>query len=190
MSFLMLEKSSNKIKDVYLFGSSVRDELDKESDIDIFINCNRIHENETLKSAKIAERKFRLSKDFEKWKLLEFAYPFSIKAGMIGEWELKTSIMAEGLVLFSRNAAESRQERFVIFIIVLPKKRPAYLSLARELFGRKEKEFIAKGLVEARNGTRLGSNIFMAPKASQTEFISLLHKRKIDFRMIEISQQL
>jgi predicted nucleotidyltransferase len=187
ISFIMLEKISEKILSVYLFGSSIRDELDKESDIDIFISCKKADEDEILKSAEIAEKRFRLSKDFDKWKLLYFTYPFSIKTGNIDEWELKNSIKTEGIQLFSKNVTESSHERSVIFIIDLPKNKKTYLSLTRELFGRKDKNFTSMGLVEKQNGIKLGAGIFMTPKTSQTEFISLLHKQKINFRMIEVT---
>src|SRR3989344_4076356 len=84
LTFVFLERSiSNKIISVYLFGSAVRNELDNESDIDIFINCKKTDEALVLKSSEIARKKFLMSRDFEKWKGFDFTYPISIKAGDI-----------------------------------------------------------------------------------------------------------
>ena len=101
LSFFFLEREAdNKVISVYLFGSAARGELDKESDIDIFINCEAADEDVILKSAESAKKKFVLSKDFEKWKGFDFTYPISIKSGPLHEWELRTTIESEGIEIF------------------------------------------------------------------------------------------
>lgn len=189
LAFLFLDnRSKGMIISVYLFGSSVRGEMEKESDIDIFIGCEKENEGLLLKSSEIAERNFRLSKDFEKWKRLDFTYPISIKSGPIKEWQLKTSIDSEGILLFSRALKQENAERIVIFIIDLPKKKNDYLKITRILFGRIEKKFRQKGLVDEIKGGKLGSNTFIVPKEEQSKIIKLLHKNKVSFKMIETAR--
>src|SRR3989338_5004376 len=80
LTFLFLEKSvEDKIISAYLFGSGARGELDKESDIDVFLDCGGSDEKPILKASESAKRKFVMSKDFDKWKLFIFTYPISVK---------------------------------------------------------------------------------------------------------------
>jgi len=186
LTFIFLEKHiKDKIFSVYLFGSSVRGELDKESDIDIFINCKKDDEDLIEKTAQLAYVTFKKSKDFEKWKYLDFIFPISIKTGPIKEWQLKRSIESEGIQLFSKSVLSEDLERFVLFLIELPKKKSDYLELTRMLFGRKEKEFEKNGLIEKSLGEKIGSNVFIIPKSSQQDIINILHKNKIVFKMHE-----
>lgn len=188
--FLFLEPGVNdKIISVYLFGSAVRNELDKESDIDIFINCEKADEDLIAKAAKIAEKKFVKSQDFDKWHGFKFTYPISIKTGPLHEWQLKTSIESEGVELYSRNIQQQNTERLVMFSFDLPKSKKNYLKIKRELFGRIEKHYKSEGIVSKAGGKQLASNIFIVPKATQSKFIKVMHGKKINFSMTEISRQ-
>ncbi|MEK6887925.1 MAG: nucleotidyltransferase domain-containing protein [Candidatus Aenigmatarchaeota archaeon] len=186
LTFLFLQKDvEDKITAVYLFGSGARGELDKNSDIDIFINCNEIHEDLILRASKSAEMKFMASKDFEKWKLFNFIYPISVKAGPMKKWELKTSIESEGIELFSKSVRQQDTEKIVMFSFDLPKKKKSYLKIKRALFGRIENNYRSEGIVTKKGGKQLGSNLFMIPKSSQSYFIKFMHGNKINFKMME-----
>lgn len=190
LSFVFLETGvQKKILSAYLFGSAVREELDKESDIDIFINCEKEDETFLIKSCESARKKFIESKDFDKWKRLEFNYPISLKAGPISEWQLKTSIESEGIELYSKSITSQDIERLVLFSIDLPQNKKAYLKIKRELFGRTEKDFKSEGLVSKSKGKQLASGIFIIPKLEQTKFIDVLNSNKIKFSMMEILKQ-
>lgn len=186
LSFLFLQGVTEKINSVYLFGSFVRGETDKESDIDIFINCKKTDEGLLSKSAAIAERNFRASNDFDKWKLMGFVNKLSINIGQLVEWGLKTSIDAEGIELFSRTVNPMGFEGVTLFSFEMPKKKKDYLRITRELFGRKEEGYKSEGLVQKRGGMKVASNAFLVQKAFQPEFINLLHHNKISFRISEL----
>ena len=189
LTFLFLEKGAGKIRSIYLFGSAVRGELEKESDIDIFIDCSTRDEDEIIKTSKLAQSKFKQSKDFEKWKNFRFSYPISIKSGPLQEWGLRQSILSEGILLFSKTVMPVSVEKIVLFSIQFPEKRKDYLKITRLLFGRHEKGYSDPGLVSFANGEKLGSNVFTVPKLSQGEFIKLLHENKTEFKMVELSKQ-
>ena len=186
LTFLFFEKSvEDKILSVYIFGSGVRGELEKKSDIDIFIDCEEKDEKILLAASESAKRKFMSSNDFNKWKLLEFTYPISIKAGNMRTWELKSSIESEGIEIFSKSVQTKTTKKFVLFSFSLPKNKSLYLKIRRLLFGRLETNYKSEGLVTKKGGKYLASNIFVVPKAEQTYFINILHKNKINFSMIE-----
>ena len=187
LTFLFLENNAAKrILSAYIFGSAVRGELDKGSDVDIFINCNKIDEDFVLKAAESAKRKFASSKDFDKWRGLGFSYPISIKAGPLAEWELRHSIASEGFVLFSKTPQHGG-ERVVIYSFDLPKDKKSYLKIRRKLFGRAEKNYMSEGIVTKHGGKQLASDVFIVPKMSQGMFIKFMHANKIKFTMTEFS---
>ena len=50
LTFLFLDnEEKGKIKGIYLFGSAVRGELEKESDIDLFIDCKNLMNHQSRK---------------------------------------------------------------------------------------------------------------------------------------------
>src|SRR3989338_4798053 len=116
LTFLFLQKDAkDKINCIYLFGSGARGELDKDSDIDIFIDCGESDEDVVLRIAKVAQMRFKASKDFEKWKLFNFTYMISIKAGRMREWGLRSSIESEGIELYSKSVQQQNTEKLVMF---------------------------------------------------------------------------
>jgi len=187
ISFLFLDPIAKDIEKIYLYGSAVRGQLQKGSDIDIFIDTNKNIE----KQAKTILNRFYLSQDYEKWKHYHFTYPFSFQAGKLLEWELKSSILAEGILLYSKQADFSETipttKRKDLFILELPKNKKRYLHFIRHIFGRKEKGYSDKGFLHKLEGQKLSSNIILIPKEQEAEIIHFLHKEKINYSFKEIS---
>jgi len=185
LSFLFLDRKSIYVNQIYLYGSVVRGTLTKDSDIDIFINCNSKYEKIIEIIAKSSISKFYKSKDYEKWKYLNYDYPISVKTGNFKEWELKKSILSEGILLYSKELSISLPERKVLFIFNLPKDKRKYLSFVRELFGRKEQGYKDSGFLGKLQGIKLSSNILFIPKENQQKLMNFLQKKNIDYSMKE-----
>lgn len=187
LSFLFLDKIlSGAIERVYLFGSAVRSELDEESDIDLFIECAKHHIDTVEKHSKAALNIFYDSQDYVKWQKLQFKYPLSIMVGVLKEWELHLSIVAEGILLYSRKAELVLGKREILFTLQLPKDKATYLRCARTLFGRTEKQFRDKGLIGQIQGKRLSSSVFIVPQDALYRCIEYLSKEKIQYSFREI----
>lgn len=187
LSFIFLDSSVNDyIKAIYLYGSAVRSELSEESDIDIFIDCDSGKEKILEGIAKAALSRFYKSKDFEKWRLYKFNYPISIQAGDFIAWQLKASIMAEGILLYSKKSETLPAERKVLITYELPRNKRKYLHFIRSLFGRKEKGYKDKGLLGEVNGQKISSNTIIIPKENQQKIIEFMHKEKISYSIKEI----
>ncbi|MBI4141577.1 nucleotidyltransferase domain-containing protein [Candidatus Woesearchaeota archaeon] len=187
LAFVFQKKEINdKVRSIYLFGSSVRGELSKGSDIDLFFDIDEKQEDVIKRIVDSGIINFEASKDYEKWKLLNFTHPFSIQAGNLGSWELKSSIASEGILLYANNLAVSAGERNVLFVIKYPKSKKKYIKTRRLLFGRDEKFYKGTGRVQQVNGRRLSHNVFIIPKTAQKEMMDVLSKEKIDFSMTEI----
>lgn len=187
LSFIFQNKDfSDRIKRIYFFGSAVRGELNEDSDIDIFFDCEKKHELKIKKCVDSGIIKFMQSQDYAKWKLLKFTYHFSAHLGDLNEWDLKLSISSEGYLLYSKKAVIDIGNREAIFKIKYPEIKREYIKIKRLLFGRNEEYYKDGGLIQSLNGSKLCSNVFMVPKEEQTRMIDFLAKQKIDFSMKEI----
>jgi len=187
MSFIFLDSAVNDfVKSIYLYGSSVRGELEKGSDIDIFIDCDSDKEESIEGIAKAALSRFYKSKDYEKWILFKFEHNISVQAGDLMVWQLKTSIMAEGILLYSKKSEILPAERKILFSYELPKKKKQYLHFIRALFGRKEKGYRDSGFLGELNGKKIGSNVIIVPKENQQKTMEFMQKEKINYSMKEI----
>jgi len=183
ISFIMLDENIfSFINSIYLFGSFVRGEATKKSDVDIFIDCAEEKGKIVEKHVQLALKKFYSSKDFEKWKLLGINFPINIHVGNLEKWELKKSIMAEGILLYSKQFVKEGKRK-VLVKIELPKKRKNYLKITRLLYGRKE--YGKKGIVEELNGKKLSNNYFILPKENLNKLLKILHKYKINYSFTE-----
>lgn len=187
ISFIFLNPEAGKaINGIYLFGSAVRSELTSESDIDIFIDCDIKKEELIERLSKVAISNFYRSKDFEKWKVFKFNYSLSIKVGNLKTWHLKSSIMSEGILLYSKKIGLIPSERMVLFVYTLPKNKKAYLHFIRLLYGRTEEGYKGEGLLKDINGRKISTNVFIVPKENQQIVMKFMQKEKIDYSMKEI----
>ncbi len=186
LSFIFQHKeAANKIDTIYFFGSAVRGELHKNSDIDLFLSCKQKDEQRIKNLAESAIIRFTSSLDYKKWKLLKFTYPFSLQYGNVQEWDLKLSIASEGIVLYSKTSLP-QGERYVLFTLTYPAKKTKYIALRRLLFGRDEEQYIQGGIIQKLGGKKISAHVFLLPKEEQTTLIDLLSKHEITFSMKEI----
>ena len=181
-------EAGKKIKAIYVFGSAVRGELHTKSDIDLFIECAAQDEIRAEQLANSGIVKFTVSKDYHKWKLLHFTYPFSIQVGKISEWDLKLSIASEGILLYSTGNIISDGTRSVLFTITYPAHKKGYIKVRRLLFGRDEEFYQGTGIVSSMRGKKISSTVFIIPKEEQTRMIDILAKAKVEFSMNEIGR--
>lgn len=187
LSFIFLDSSiDDTIRGIYLYGSAVRGELTDDSDIDIFIDCRSADEDDIEGLAKAALSRFYKSKDYDKWKLFKFDYPISVQAGDLSAWKLKTSITAEGILIYSKKSEIIPAERKVLFTFDLPREKKQYVRFIRCLFGRKEKGYRDEGLLGKANGKKLSANVIIVPGENQQKITEFLQKEKINYSMKEI----
>ena len=187
LSFVFQQVEAGKrIKAIYLFGSAVRGELQSKSDIDLFVECAKEDETRVKQLLDSGIVKFETSKDYLKWKLFHFTYPFSYQVGRLEEWELKLSILSEGILLYNIQSGLQGGERSVLFSIIFPKEKKEYIKVRRLLFGRDEKFYRGGGRVQEVKGKKISSSVFIIPKEEQGEMMQVLSKTKIAFSMTEV----
>ena len=186
LTFFFLDSAiKNNVRSIYLYGSAARGVLEKNSDVDVFVDCTTNVEKEVQGIANAALSRFYASHDAEKWRLLKFMYPISVQTGDLKSWSLQDSVLAEGIVLFSSTSAQDGSNRSVLFRFVLPKRKKEYIHVKRLLFGRKEKNYNDNGLLGKSEGERISGNVFFVPKEAQQDILQFMHKYKLDFSMKE-----
>lgn len=196
LSFVFLDATiTNKCNAVYMFGSAARGEMEKESDIDLFFDYESFFPDTIRNEKMIAEKlsaieaalsRFSRSNDFQKWKQFGFTPPFSINLGKLEEWELKTSVLADGILLYSKEPLISVTKRHVLITYALPQKKAKYLSFVRMLFGRKEEGYKDTGIAGASQAKRIASTVLLVPKEHVEPILAFLQKEKIEYSFMEV----
>src|SRR3989338_11413321 len=87
-SFVMASEAGNKINNIILFGSVAKNEFDKESDVDIFIDTDA-KEKEILKHLRL----FYESQHMKTWRLIGIENEISLHVGQLDKHPLKRSIV-------------------------------------------------------------------------------------------------
>lgn len=175
------------IKEIILFGSVARGDATKESDIDLFFNIEKIEHEERIKEIIGKEiDKFYKSKMAEIWFLKGIKNLIKINVGVLDEWKLKRSIISDGIVLYG-NYKESPEnlKGFVQFNLKPIKDIARRNKIIRNLFGRKEKNYLTKGLVEKLNGKKLSPLSFIVPLENTKDIIRVLEEEKINYTLFE-----
>lgn len=173
------------IKSVHLFGSVARGDFDEDSDVDIFINTDKVHEKEILKFSRIALRNFYKSSEYEKLRLLGVKNPISVKCGDISRWALFESIKFESVVLYSSTMFPLFKKYFLLELKPI-KGTTKRNRIVRKLGGRKEIARKEKGLVEQIGGQMLDSKHYIIPGEKIQSITSILSKENAFFEMREV----
>ena len=188
LSFLFLDPMLlSYIDTIYLYGSAARGELTETSDIDFFISCLPEKEKEIEGAAKAAFSRFASSLDYDKWKRLGFTFPFSVHAGDFQQWELRNSILADGLLLYSKNISSLSGVRSILFIFELPKNKKKYLHFIRTFFGRKEKGYKEHGVLHELQGAKISATAVLVPKEHMQTVTEFFIKEKIFYSFKEVA---
>ena len=98
VSFI-LHNIDNSIQEIILFGSAARGEATRSSDIDIFFSVQQ--ENKTI-TKRVLEltKKFYATEFCRIWKNMGIDNEIKPIVGVIEDWNLKQSIIANGITLF------------------------------------------------------------------------------------------
>lgn len=187
VSFLLKEKDLKKseVKEIILFGSVVREEADSKSDVDIFIDT--VNEKKVELVVKEALQRFYRSRIYEDWKLRGVKNEIKVQVGMLDSWGLKRSVISNGIVLYGGyKALPKKGEHYQLFTFEPIRDITIRNRVARALFGRKEKGYFQKGLVEEVGGKILNQRCFYVPVRSSDQVVRLLSREKIDYKLFEL----
>lgn len=178
----------SEIREIVLFGSVVRNEADKNSDIDLFIDIGANNNEEQIKKIVNVElKRFSQSKISELWKLRGINNEINVLVGNLDEWELRRSIVGEGVTLYGKFKEIPKNLKNYVYYNILPIKNIAKRNkIIRNLFGRKEKNYSQQGMVFQFGGKRESPSSFFVPVENSRKINAFLEDNHVDYRFFEI----
>jgi predicted nucleotidyltransferase len=181
-------KDKNKIRNIILFGSTSREEANKDSDIDIFIDV--VSENKKLEEELefILENFMKSTKYLNYWKPLGITNEIKLTIGKLNKWEkLKPSIIANGILLYGKFKPEVKNGNHITLFVwenVSPNSKRVLFN--KQLFGYKQKNKFYQGLLQKYSGERLGKGCIMVPLEYAAIFHTLFKKYNITVKIKKV----
>ncbi len=186
----LTQKINNRalIKNIILFGSVAREEAQKESDVDIFIDVVKDHKN-LEKYLRDCLKDFNNSTKFKNyWKLLGIENPIKLTVGELKNWkELSSSIISNGIVLYGKYMPLIKEGNHNVFFIwenIKPNSKRVLFN--KQLLGYKQKGTFYNGLLQKYNGEKLGKGCIIAPLEHSVVFHNLFKKYKISVKIKKV----
>ena len=187
-SYLIQNIESNKtIRSIILFGSIARNDYDKDSDIDVFVDSKDNIENEV----KTILDSFYESILYQRyWKLLGITNDISIKVGDLDKWDVKRSIISHGISLYGKYTQDIGGKLYSMFIVDIGGKRSEKLRMWRGLYGYKQKVnkkvYAKKGILEQLDAKRIGPGVIIVPIINANLLKKFLIDNKARYKIIEL----
>lgn len=188
-SFLIGEiKNKDNIRNIILFGSVAREDNAEDSDIDIFVDVVK-EDKKNEKEISGLLTKFMNSVKFKNyWKLLDVKNEIKIMVGDLNNWKnLKSSIIANGLVLYGKFKPAVKEGRHLVFFAwenIKPNSKRVLFN--KQMFGHKQKGKFYDGLVGKYMGERIGKGCIIAPLEHGNVFHSLFKKYRISVKIMKV----
>ena len=188
-SFLMQKiKENSEIKQIILFGSVAREEAQIISDVDIFIDLIKESKNTENKIKIILEDFISSTKYKNYWKPLGIKNEIKLSIGELEKWqELKSSIIANGIILYSKfkpELKEGKHKTFFIWENVAPNNKRVLFN--KQLLGYKQKSKFYQGILQKYSGERMGKGCILVPLEHATQFHNLFKRYKITVKIKKV----
>jgi len=149
-SFLIQKiKNIDNINNIILFGSVAREEADKTSDIDIFIDV--VKENAELENEVNSHlQNFLDSAKYRNyWKMLGIENEIKLTIGKLGKWtELKPAIISNGMILYGKFKPDVKDGLHVVYFIwenIKPNSKRVLFN--KQLLGYKQNKKFYQGFI-------------------------------------------
>lgn len=187
VSYLLFNlKNSDNISKIILFGSVAKNEADKKSDVDIFIEVKKKTKKFEREIEKIIDD-FYKSREALIFKSKKIDNKINVLVGKLDEWkELEKSIESTGIVLYGGYVSSGKvkaRKYAVFFWDKIGKNRGAFLN---KVYGFSSKKKKHKGLIEILKGRKLGKSSIMIPVEHREEIVKLLKHYKVNSKIIEV----
>ena len=134
---------------------------------------------------------FLKSETQRKWELKGLKHEISLKIGRLNEWDLKRSIISDGIILYGKfKEIPDKIKQYALLELSFNKfKREKKVSLWRKLYGYKQKttrkEYETKGIINEIGAIRMEKGIIV-PTEKLNLIEDFLDKEKINYKIREI----
>lgn len=176
------------IKEIILFGSVARGEDTTDSDIDIFIDLFKDNQK-LVERVEHLTKKFYNTEFFKLWKLLGIENEIKTIVGILDEWDLKSSIIANGLILYGKyqqGINDGEPQVILYWNKIKPESRRVLLS--KKLYGYSYKNKKYEGIFNLAKATKLSSNCIIMPLTTFELVIRIFKELKISYKTIYVGK--
>lgn len=174
VSFVLENIELSKIRNIILFGSVARGEASRNSDVDIFFDTN-FNLNKKLNDLK--DNFYDSVKYKNYWELMEVKNEISLNVGNLNKWDLKSSVIANGIVLYGPyKEMPEKVKHKVLFVWENVKPESSRVMLNKKIFGYTHGGKFYKGILELYGGVKLGKGSIMVPIEYSKKFKDVLKK--------------
>jgi len=185
----------DSIKRIIFFGSVVRGDFSKGSDIDLFIDLKSLKEykkiNDLIKK-EINKFETRCEKT---WFLREINLPIKIIVGNLEQekWkDLREEILSYGKIVYGKfeRLPEKLEHKLLVTYEIKKLSQKKKMSFLRRLYGyvvkKKEKKYIQKGLIDEIKGEKISPNALMIRAEDLLRVKKILKEYKIKYWLRDI----
>ncbi len=174
----------DNVNNIILFGSASRNQANKDSDIDIFVDIID-KEDEYKKHIKQIIEKFYNSRFYQNyWKIKGIDNNFNVITGKIDEWnELKDNIISTGITLYSKfkSMPENKKYNLLIYFENI-KPETKRVLLYKNLYGYNANEKHYQGLLDKYKGIKINKGTIIVPLENKKVFIELFKRFNITIK--------
>ena len=185
--FIENTKNLEKINSIILFGSAARQESEKSSDVDIFMDVVSNGEKISKETKKIKDKFFNSVKYKKYWKLLNVNNEINIIVGKIDKWKLKDSMSGEAIVLYGKYFSTIKDgKNMVLFLWENVKPNSKRVLLNKKIFGYKHKGKFYPGILNIYKGEKLSKGTIMFDAKYSQEVLKVFRKFKIKVKINKV----
>lgn len=185
VSYLTLQQffSRYAVRQIILYGSSVRGDYNRKSDIDVFIDISTLKNINSLKSfVEKSKNDFLNSERLKKWINLNIKDEFNIIIGNLKDkkWSvLRRSMHSHAVVLWGRyyeGVNEDLEPHALLKWSVGAKEVNKRVNLARKLYGYSQKGKHYQGIFEKFNIKPIDDGIAIVPSEHVNTFRKIFNE--------------
>ena len=181
------KKELSAVRSVVLFGSAARGTASRKSDIDIFIDTDKEGSIPDYRISDIISRFFESAAYRKHWLLLGVKNNISCTSGMLDKWELRDSVIADGIVLYGKYAGTLRGKSYVLFYWDSIKPESKRVKLSKKLYGFAAGGKRYYGIVQKTGSTKIGSNCIMAPLEKAVQLKAAFRSTGVAVKSLHVS---
>lgn len=183
------------IRQIILFGSVVRGDFRKESDVDLFIDLEDIKERKTINDLVKKELNKFETRSENSWALRGIDLPIKVVVGNLDQekWkELKEEILSYGKILYGKfkELPGELQHQILVSYEISKLSQKQKMSFLRKLYGyvskKGSKNYVHKGLIDEIHGEKVGPNNLIINADELIRLKSLFKEYKIKYQLREV----
>jgi len=181
MNFASFLVERVKVDRIILYGSVAANSFDRESDIDLFVESDKKEQKKIDSLLGL----YRMSKEYEKFKLDGVENEISVKCGRLDDWKgLKRSMISNGVVLYGRyeGKSEGLGHKILFMTELASKPKSEKIKIWRKLYGYRQKVgkkvYVSNGLAEKK----IGRGAFFSSLENSDKVKEYLRKNRVKYK--------